>query len=87
MPPTADDAIETFNTATEENQLSPLREQQVVHLPAEGDVWRMFFGLPPPPDFSHLEWYFVIPRVLDRSYHYTTCPYAGVFALRMVEIR
>ncbi|HSV16011.1 MAG TPA: metallophosphoesterase [Tepidisphaeraceae bacterium] len=39
MPPTADEAIETFNTATEENQLSPLRDQQVVHLPAEGEVW------------------------------------------------
>lgn len=31
--------IETFRTATEENQLSSLREQQVVHLPDEGEVW------------------------------------------------
>jgi hypothetical protein len=35
----ADRVIETFQTATEENQLSPLRHQQVVKLPAEGELW------------------------------------------------
>jgi hypothetical protein len=35
----ADDVLETLQTATEENQLSSLRKQQVVHLPAEGEVW------------------------------------------------
>ena len=34
-----EEAIETFGTAAEENQLSPLRDQQVVLLPAEGEVW------------------------------------------------
>src|ERR1700712_3226998 len=32
-------AIETFQNATEENQREPFREQNVVILPAEGDVW------------------------------------------------
>jgi hypothetical protein len=31
--------VETFGVATEENQVSPLREQQVIRLPAEGEVW------------------------------------------------
>src|SRR5689334_24734397 len=31
--------VETFQTATEENQLSPLRIEQVVNLPEEGEVW------------------------------------------------
>ena len=35
----ADHVIETFGTATEENQISALREHQVVNLPAEGEVW------------------------------------------------
>jgi hypothetical protein len=35
----ADRVIETFQTATQENQLSPLRDQQVVKLPAEGEMW------------------------------------------------
>jgi hypothetical protein len=35
----ADRVIETFQTATEENQLSPLRDQQVVKLPAQGEMW------------------------------------------------
>jgi hypothetical protein len=35
----ADQVIETFGTATEENQISALREHQVINLPAEGDVW------------------------------------------------
>jgi hypothetical protein len=34
-----ENAVETLQTATEENQLSSLRQEQVVHLPAEGDVW------------------------------------------------
>jgi hypothetical protein len=36
---TAEQAIEIFSTASEENLLSPLRDQQVVHLPGEGEVW------------------------------------------------
>src|ERR1700733_13774053 len=36
---TAEQAIEVFSTAAEENLLSSLRDQQVVHLPAEGEVW------------------------------------------------
>ena len=39
MIPTADAAMEIFEAATEENQLSPLREEQVITLPAEGEVW------------------------------------------------
>ena len=45
MPPTptqqydADHVIETFQAATEENQLDPLRDQQVVMLPGEGELW------------------------------------------------
>ena len=35
----ADHVIETFGAAAEENQVSPLRESQVVHLPGEGEVW------------------------------------------------
>lgn len=35
----ADQVIETFGTATEENQISSLREHQVVNLPADGEVW------------------------------------------------
>ena len=35
----ADQVIETFGAATEENQISALREHQVVKLPAEGEVW------------------------------------------------
>jgi len=35
----ADHVLEVFGTATEENQLSPLRKGQVVTLPAEGEVW------------------------------------------------
>src|SRR5947208_8133998 len=41
MPPPfdADRVIETFETATEENQLDPFRDQQVIALPAEGEMW------------------------------------------------
>ena len=35
----ADHVIETFGTATEENQISNLREHQVVNLPSDGEVW------------------------------------------------
>jgi hypothetical protein len=34
-----DQAVETFGAATEENQIDPYRDQQVVSLPAEGEVW------------------------------------------------
>jgi len=39
MPFDADQVLETFQTAAEENQLSTLRQHQVVQLPAEGEVW------------------------------------------------
>ena len=35
----ADQVIETFGTATEENQISALREHQVVNLPPGGELW------------------------------------------------
>ena len=35
----ADELLETLQTAAEENQLSTLRQHQVVYLPAEGEVW------------------------------------------------
>jgi hypothetical protein len=35
----ADTVVETFSCSAEENQISPLRQGQVVHLPAEGEVW------------------------------------------------
>lgn len=35
----ADTVVETLGTATEENQISALRQHQVVNLPADGDVW------------------------------------------------
>jgi hypothetical protein len=31
--------VEIFGTATEENQVDSMRDQQVVNLPAEGEVW------------------------------------------------
>jgi hypothetical protein len=31
--------VETFACATEENQIDALRVEQIVHLPAEGEVW------------------------------------------------
>jgi hypothetical protein len=34
-----DQVVETFGVATEENQIDPLRDQQVITLPAEGEVW------------------------------------------------
>ena len=39
MAVSADHVIEAFETATEENQVSSLREHQVVKLPADGEVW------------------------------------------------
>jgi len=35
----ADEIVETFGCATEENQVEPLRHGQVIELPADGDVW------------------------------------------------
>jgi hypothetical protein len=35
----ADQAVETFGAAGDENKLSPLRHEQVVHLPPQGEVW------------------------------------------------
>ena len=39
MPYNAEHVIETFQAATEENQLSALRHEQVIHLPEQGEVW------------------------------------------------
>jgi hypothetical protein len=39
MPVSADEVIEVFDTAAEENRLSPLRQEQVVQLPDQGEVW------------------------------------------------
>jgi hypothetical protein len=35
----ADHVVETFHAASDESKLSSLREHQVVHLPADGEVW------------------------------------------------
>ncbi|HYO07797.1 MAG TPA: metallophosphoesterase [Tepidisphaeraceae bacterium] len=35
----ADQVMETFGAATDENRLDPLRDQQVIVLPAEGELW------------------------------------------------
>ncbi|MEO6437225.1 MAG: metallophosphoesterase [Tepidisphaeraceae bacterium] len=39
MPFDPDQVMETFAAATDENQLDPLREQQVIVLPPEGELW------------------------------------------------
>ncbi len=39
MPISADHVIEVFNNATEENHLCSKRQNQVVYLPNEGEVW------------------------------------------------
>jgi hypothetical protein len=39
MPFEADEVLETFQAATEENQLDSFRDQQVIMLPAEGELW------------------------------------------------
>jgi hypothetical protein len=36
---TADQVVETLGAAADENKLSSLRREQVVHLPAEGELW------------------------------------------------
>jgi hypothetical protein len=37
--PSADQALDTFSNATEENQIDPYRTENVVILPEEGEVW------------------------------------------------
>jgi hypothetical protein len=39
MPPSAAEAVETFDAAAEENRLSSLRHEQTVILPATGEAW------------------------------------------------
>src|SRR3954454_1897685 len=34
-----DQVVETFSAAADENKLTAMRKEQVVHLPAEGEVW------------------------------------------------
>src|SRR5437016_5419175 len=34
-----DEVVETFSAAAEENRLTAMRHEQVVNLPAEGEVW------------------------------------------------
>ena len=39
MPFDADQVMETFGAATDENRLDPLRVEQVIQFPAEGELW------------------------------------------------
>jgi hypothetical protein len=39
MQPTADQVVETLGAAADENKMSALRQEQVVHLPEEGELW------------------------------------------------
>src|SRR6476660_6753373 len=39
MTQNADQVVETFGAARDENKLSPLRDQQIVNLPESGEVW------------------------------------------------
>jgi hypothetical protein len=39
MPFDADQVVETFGSATEENQLDPLRKEQVIVFAGEGELW------------------------------------------------
>ncbi len=39
MSPSPDRVIEAFNIASEENEISPLREYNLVRLPGEGELW------------------------------------------------
>src|SRR5438874_3650437 len=39
MDPSADQVVETFGAAADENRMAPSRQAQVVHLPAEGELW------------------------------------------------
>ena len=34
-----DEVVETFSAASDENKLTAMRHEQVVHLPGEGEVW------------------------------------------------
>ena len=36
---TADEVVEVLESATEENQIDPCRQMQMIKLPAEGEVW------------------------------------------------
>jgi len=39
MDPSADQVVETLGAAADENRMEPLRPEQVVFLPAEGELW------------------------------------------------
>jgi hypothetical protein len=39
MDPSADQVVETLGAAADENRMEPLRHEQVVFLPAEGELW------------------------------------------------
>ncbi|HEY7115649.1 MAG TPA: metallophosphoesterase, partial [Tepidisphaeraceae bacterium] len=39
MHPSADHVVETLGTAADENRIEPLRQDQVINLPAEGELW------------------------------------------------
>src|SRR4051812_12896942 len=39
MQPTSDQVVETLGAAADENRMEPARQEQVVHLPAEGELW------------------------------------------------
>src|SRR5256885_7837778 len=39
MHPSADQVVETFGAAADENRMEPLRQEQVIHLPGEGELW------------------------------------------------
>jgi hypothetical protein len=39
MEPSADQVVETLGAAADENRMEPLRHEQVVFLPAEGELW------------------------------------------------
>jgi len=39
MPYDADQVLEVFQTATDENRLDPLRQEQVIVFPGEGELW------------------------------------------------
>src|SRR2546423_14349492 len=75
----ADRVIETFQTATEENQLSSLRDQQVINLPEEGEVWltgdlhdhrRNFNKLPAAADLGSNPQRHVILHELIHGHHW-----------------
>src|SRR4051812_19599460 len=39
MHPSADQVVETLGAASDENRMEPLRQDQVVHLPVDGELW------------------------------------------------